>query len=245
MRRLAAFPGRLIAHTSQLLKARTLRDRIQVEQPRDDLVTIGSPGYGAWTIPGSLLGPESAVYAAGVGTDISFDLGLIARFGCTVHAFDPMPAAAAYVGEAANAEPRLVFRPVGLWSADGHARFFQHTQPSFVSHSATNMHRTDQFLEAPVRSVGSLMRELGHEHLDLLKLSVEGSEYELLDNVLADRIAVSVLAVEFSQPAPLAPVTAMVQRLRGSGFSLVAASFLAWGWKLTFFHREAVETSPA
>jgi FkbM family methyltransferase len=240
---LAPSPGRLIAHTSQLLKTRRLRGRIRVE-PRDDLVTIGSRGYGAWTIPGSLFGPESAVYAAGVGTDISFDLGLIARFGCTVHAFDPMPAAAAHVGGAANAEPRLVFHPVGLWSADGHTRFFQHRRPSFVSFSATNMHRTDHFFEAPVRSVGSLMREFGHQHLDLLKLSVEGSEYEILDSVLTDRIAVRVLAVEFAQPAPLAPVVAMFQRLRDSGFVLVAASLPAWNWKLTFFHRDAVGTPP-
>lgn len=242
MRRLAAVPRRVIGRPRQILKARRLLGRIRVE-PRDDLVTIGSAGYGAWTIPGSLLGPESVVYAAGVGTDISFDLGLIARFGCTVHAFDPIPAAATYVGEAASAEPRLVFHPVGLWSADGHARFFQHTQPSFVSHSATNMHRTDRFFEAPVRAVSSLMRELGHEHLDLLKLSVEGSEYAILDSVLTDRVAVRVLAVEFAQPAPLTPVTAMCRRLRESGFALVAASLPAWNWKLTFCRREAAGTS--
>jgi hypothetical protein len=36
-----------------------------------------------------------------------------------------------------------------------------------------------------VRRIGSLMEEWGHQRIDLLKLSVEGSEYEILGNILA------------------------------------------------------------
>jgi FkbM family methyltransferase len=201
--------------------------------PRDDVVGMGLP-YGRWAVPASLIDADSACYLAGIGKDISFDLGLIARFGCTVHAFDPVPEAIAYARAAAAAEPRFVLHPAGLWSQDGSLRFYDHREPGFVSHSATDMHDTGTYFEAPVRSVASLMREFGHDHVDLLKLSVEGSEYEIVGNVLDQQLDVRVLCVEFAQPAPRRPIDAAVARLRAAGYELVEASLPPWGWKLTF-----------
>src|SRR3982751_577839 len=66
----------------------------------DSLVAIGS-GYGGWTIPVGLLDSSSVCYCAGVGTDVSFDLGLIERYGCDVFAFDPTPAAVDHVQQLA------------------------------------------------------------------------------------------------------------------------------------------------
>jgi FkbM family methyltransferase len=202
---------------------------------RGDLVTIGDPGYGGWTVPSALLGTDSVCYLAGVGEDITFDLGLIARFGCTVDAFDPVPEAAVHVAGAARHEPRLRFHPVGVWSSDTTLRFSEPRAAGFVSRSATDMQGTGGGLELPVRGVRSLMDELGHETLDLLKISVEGSEYEILDHVVADGIDARILCVEYAQPAPepAAPGRS-VARMKEAGFDLVAASVLPWNWKLCF-----------
>ena len=36
----------------------------------------------------------------------------------------------------------------------------------------------------PVRTVASIMKELGHEHIDILKIDVEGSEYRMLEHLI-------------------------------------------------------------
>jgi len=228
--RVARLPRRLAARAGQELGARRLRSRLRIA-PRDDLVSFGV-GYGAWTIP-DVLDETSVVYLGGIGKDIVFDLSLIARYGCTVHAFDPVPESVEYARAAARAEPRFVLHPTGLWSDDGALRFFDHREPGFVSHSATDMHATGTFFEAPVRAVDSLMRELRHDHVDLLKLSVEGSEYELVGDVLAKQIDVRVLCVEFAQPAPLARIEETLASLERAGYELVVASLPPWNWKLT------------
>ena len=50
--------------------------------------TIGS-AYGSHTVVRDGLDARSVVYSFGVGEDVSFDLGLIERYGCMVHTFDP------------------------------------------------------------------------------------------------------------------------------------------------------------
>jgi len=193
---------------------------------------LGNP-YGGYPVPSSLLDARSICYLAGTGEDISFDLALIERFGCDVCAFDPVPRAAAYVERAAGNEPRHHFKPVGLWSSDTTLTFHAPPQEGFVSHSATNIQGTEAAFQANVRSIASLMEEFGHEHLDLLKISAEGAEFEILDHVLASGLDVPVLCVEFAQPASLTRVLDYGRRLRQSGYALVGTG--QWRqWKLTF-----------
>jgi hypothetical protein len=49
----------------------------------------------------------------------------------------------------------------------------------------------------PVERVATAMRRLGHEHVDLLKLDIEGAEYDVIDDVLRDRLAIRQILVEF------------------------------------------------
>jgi FkbM family methyltransferase len=216
----------------QKINAVRLRRALTV-QPRDDLAWIGT-AYGGWSMPAGLLSQDSVCYLAGLGEDASFDLSLIERFGCTVYAFDPVPEAARYAESVSSQEPRFRFSPVGLWSSDGSLRFYDNAEPGFVSRSATNMHDTGSFTEADVRSIDSLMAEFGHQHVDLLKLSVEGSEYTLVDDLLAKQLPMKVLCVEFAQPAPLDPIIARVRALEAGGYQLVNASLPPFNWKLTF-----------
>ena len=232
LRPAGALLRRVIRGGTQRINAFLLRRRLRI-QPRQDMVKIGTL-YGGWSVPSTLLSHESVCYLAGLGEDASFDLAMIERFGCAVYAFDPVPEAARYGASVAQDEPRFRFWPVGLWSADGALRFYDHAEPGFVSRSATNMFGTGSYTEAEVRSVDSLMAELGHERVDLLKLSVEGSEYELVDDLLAKQLPVGVLCVEFAQPAPLGPIVDRIRALEGAGYELVDASLPPFNWKLTF-----------
>jgi FkbM family methyltransferase len=196
------------------------------------MIMLGNP-YGGYPVPSSLLDGHSICYLAGIGEDISFDLALIERFGCDVYAFDPVPRAAEYVARAAAGEPRHHFMQVGLWSSDTTLAFHAPAQQDFVSHSATNLLDTDVAFQATVRSVASVMTELGHSHLDLLKISAEGAEFEIIDHILAVGIDVQVLCVEFAQPAGLEQVLECCRRLQKDGYRLVGTG--QWRqWKLSF-----------
>ena len=221
------------AHIAQRRRAAGFAASLD-SRPREDLICLGDLNYGGYMLPESLLGEDSICYLAGTGEDISFDLGVIARFGCRVYALDPVPRAAEHVAVAAAHEPRLVFQPVALWSRDETLTFHAPREDGYVSQSAVNLHDTPVDFSAPARSVESLMAEHGHDHVDLLKISAEGSEYEIVDHVVKSGVDVRVLCVEYAQPAPTERVEASVASLQHAGYELVAASVRTWNWKLTF-----------
>jgi FkbM family methyltransferase len=53
------------------------------------------------------------------------------------------------------------------------------------------------FLRASCKKISSLVGELGHSRLDVLKIDVEGSEHPILEDVCLKGIPVSQIAVEF------------------------------------------------
>ena len=208
-------------------------------RPRPDVERLGGR-YGGWLIPTSALSRASICYCVGVGEDITFDLALIDRFGCDVWAADPTPRAVAHVAKTAAADLRYRdkyhFRPVGLWSSDTTLRFFAPANPSHVSHSLTNLHGGSAFIEVPVRALTTLMRDSGHDRIDLLKIDVEGAEYEVLGQLIASGVRPTVLCVEFDQPAPVRQTLAMARRLRDeAAYDVVAQD----GWNVTFLQRTA------
>jgi FkbM family methyltransferase len=212
-----------------------LRDRYarRVRQNRAlGLEKIGT-NYGGWVVPTSRVDREWICYDGGVGEDASFATGLIERFGCEVFAFDPTPRAIAFVAANLAGEPRFHFMPVGLWSADTRLRFWGPRDPKHVSHSALNLQRTDEYFEAESRSVASLMRELGHEAIDLFKVDIEGAEHEVIRRLLEDGIRPQVLCTEIDRPVGPRTFWSTIRRIRRAGYRLVAVD----GWNFTFLRR--------
>jgi len=200
------------------------------------LEKIGSE-YGGWIVPTGRITADWICYCGGVGEDITFDLGIIERFNCTVFAFDPTPRAIAHVAGYAANEPRFNFRPVGLWSADTSLRFFAPRDPAHVSHSAVNLQGTDTWFEAEVRTVPSLMRDLGHDRIDLLKLDIEGAEHTVTRSLLAAGVRPTVFCLEIDQPVRPWTFWRTVRRIRSAGYALVAVDH----WNLTFIRIGALD----
>jgi FkbM family methyltransferase len=186
--------------------------------PRSDLVRLGSP-YGGWWVPGGLLSATSICYLAGVGEDVTFDLAVVERFGCEVWAFDPTPRAQAHA--ASVDEPRFHFLPRGLWSERTTMRFYAPRDPTHVSHSITNLQQTSDYFEADCWSVSDLMSDLGHAHLDLLKLDIEGAEGPVIEAMLGDGIRPSVLCVEFDAAEPPWTTLRRIRDIVSHGYLLV------------------------
>jgi FkbM family methyltransferase len=159
--------------------------------------TVGSSG-GAHTILRDSLDARSIVYSLGVGEDASFDLELIERYGCRVHAFDPTEHSIAWAR--VNIDHLLwTLHPIGIAANDGEAAF---TPPADRSHgsffrTADDVVRNQEAVRLSVRSLPSIMRELSHDRIDLLKMDIEGFEYEVLRSVLASPVRPAQIAVEF------------------------------------------------
>lgn len=230
---MSSFIARVREQIRTRLQSRRFRAGLDIK-PRPDLAEVADPGYGGYSIPTDGLGADSVVVLCGTGTDISFDLELIARFGCKVLAIDPVPAAAAYVAEAAKNEPRHEFLPYALWNEDTTIDFHEPRIEGYISHSATDMHGTPVAFTATARRLSSLMAERGQDHVDLLKISAEGSEYAILDDVLASDLPVGMIAVEFATPIPAQKGLDQVAKLTAAGYEVVAARTAPYNWKLTF-----------
>jgi FkbM family methyltransferase len=155
-------------------------------------------GYGAWTLCPETISAKSVVYSVGVGDDISFELSLIRSFGLpTLFAFDPTPSSIKWLSRQSVPEGfRLL--PYAIADYDGTAKFFPHDNPDFIAHSLISRPQTAaQAVEVQVRTLPSVMRELGHDHIDLLKLDIEGAEYDVIENLTRAKIDVRQLLVEF------------------------------------------------
>src|SRR5271165_4909694 len=141
-----------------------------------------------WCVCPDPLSSDSVIYSFGVGEDISFDLALIQRFGLQVHAFDPTPKSIAWLKQ--QRLPRgFVFHDYGVADYDGVARFYPPENPQYVSYSARQIERGARGVtEAPVWRLGTIMRMLGHQHIDLLKMDIEGSEYGVVNDLAASRL---------------------------------------------------------
>ncbi|MFX0170793.1 MAG: FkbM family methyltransferase [Candidatus Hodarchaeota archaeon] len=206
------------------MKLKMIRIRLERKvKKRDNLERIGS-FYGGWMIPIDLLNENSICYCAGVGEDITFDLALIDRYSCQVFAFDPTPRAISYVEQKTSNIPNYQFYPIGLWTTQQKMRFYSPKNPSHVSHSITNIQQTETFFEAECKRLFQLMSELNHNRIDLLKLDIEGAEYEVLETIIEDKLNIGIICVEFHKP--LKNVNFFVKKLIDWKFNLISADSL-------------------
>ena len=175
-------------------------------------IPLGHDGA-RWCVCPDGLGPSSIVYSIGVGEEISFDLEVIRRFGACVYAFDPTPRSINWLAKQ-SLPANFSFHPYGIADFDGHARFLPPVDPAHVSHTLVARQSPWPAIEVPVRRLSSIMRDLGHDRIDLLKMDIEGAEYAVLKDLLASRIPVQQLLVEFHHRWPEIGVERTRQAIR-------------------------------
>jgi hypothetical protein len=96
-----------------------------------------------------------------------------------------------------------------------------------VSYSALNLQHTAESIRVRSSTVQSLLTELRVERISLLKLDIEGAEYEVLRSMLADGILPAQLLVEFDEVnQPRTPwfwveLLRIIRQLRRAGYRLV------------------------
>ena len=215
-----------------IVKMRVPRSKFQLEK-------VGS-NYGGWYVPVKEIQSDWIIYSAGIGLDMTFDHGMVAKYGCQLFAFDPTPQSIAFVNRKQSEESvleKLCFSPIGLWGSNATLRFYApRTRGWAGSYSIHNLQGTEDYFDAECKSIATVMNDLGHHKIHLLKIDIEGAEYEVLDDLVKSHIEVDWLCVEFDQPVPFWTTEAMLERLRKAGFVLQMAD----KWNLTFAHQRVL-----
>ncbi len=201
---------------------------------------LESTKIGGWAILPDCVRASEPVYSFGVGDKIGWDLGMIRRFGLTVHAFDPTPGSIAWVARQ-SLPPQFVFHPIGISNFDGQLDFHPPRQ-------AGNTHFTQERrgwrlrrpppVKGQVRRLATILRELGHQRLGLLKLDVEGSEFEAVPDIVNSGIEIDQLLVEIHYhfgTRSFAQGLALIRLLQDSGLACVRVS--PRGLEFTFVRR--------
>jgi ABC-type iron transport system FetAB ATPase subunit len=78
-------------------------------------------------------------------------------------------------------------------------RFYAPANPTHVSHSVLNLQKTAEFFTAPVKRVESILKELGHGRSALMKMDIEGAEYQVIEDMIATHTLPEILLVEFDE----------------------------------------------
>jgi FkbM family methyltransferase len=200
--------------------------------------------YGGWTIVPEGLGSSSTVYSFGVGNDVSFDLALIQRFGCKVHGFDPSPPVARWI-VTQNLPANYAFHGYGLGASDGEISFFAPSPRSgMFSTSSRHKHVGNTEVKLSVQTLSTITAALGSSSIDVLKMDIEGAEYDLLTSIVECPVPINQLLIEFHHRAGIGSLNdtiSGVQQLRSAGFQLFHVSETSS--EFSFLHKDAAARS--
>jgi len=110
------------------------------------------------------------------------------RFGCTIHAFEPVPEFARRLRE--RSFPGHVFvHEYGLSDHDSESDIT-------LADDATGLFGTGPLVRVRLRDVAGAIETLQLQRVDLLKLNVEGSEYEILERLIRSGRISSIVNIQ-------------------------------------------------
>lgn len=205
------------------LTGKELRLEVEISVP-----TIKDGGW--WFTPEGL-NSDSIVYSLGVGDEIDFDLSIIDQYGVTVFAFDPTPTSIDML-DASKLPEQFHFHPWAVTAKDGSLKFYPRlkkdgTKSAVMFTMIPEEETENDVIEVPAYSLASITQRLGHDRIDVLKMDIEGAEYEVLDGLLESPVLPSQLLVEFHHrfvDNGLERTYDIINRLRDAGYRIFAIS---------------------
>eukprot|EP00850_Spirogloea_muscicola_P004874 SM000021S06507 [mRNA] locus=s21:801625:803585:+ [translate_table: standard] len=153
--------------------------------------SITGSGAGQWpAFLNGFLGNSSVVYSGGIGEDLSWESTVPGRYNCTVHAFDatPLGAPSQELIGAQLLPDNVVIHDACLGAHNGNATVravLQSGKPvgtfTILPAVAAPYELGPQQVAVQVTTLAAAMASLGHARVDVLKLSVEGAEFEMIE----------------------------------------------------------------
>lgn len=177
------------------------------------------------------LNEKSVIYSVGVGEDISFDEELITKFNSKVYGFDPTPKSIKFIEDKKNLNSNFFMNPYGLYNFDGKIDFLLPSNSDHVSCTIGNLRAYEaneiEKVTVPVYTFDTILSKIGTQKIDILKLDIEGAEYEVLDDILNSKIEIDQICIEFHhrfKGVSKEKTKSAIKLLRSKGYLLVGIS---------------------
>ena len=141
---------------------------------------------------------NSIVYSIGIGEEVSFDLEIIEKYNCKIFSFDPTPKSINWVNKNIS-NKKFIFSPIGISYEKGSRKFYLPKDSRHVSGSLEKISTINEsnMVELYFDTLKNQMKKNRHQKIDLLKMDIEGSEYDVIDFILKFKIEIDQLLVEF------------------------------------------------
>ncbi len=191
--------------------------------------------YGGWWIDQKALAASPLLIDCGLGRDISFSTAFLSRFGGSVVGIDPNPQSLAYCR--AHSPPGMHVVDKAFWTSSGQTLTFnmpreQQHLPAGADGISGSLVASHAYVEGgerlTVTTIGlkDILTQARREECDVLKLDVEGAEYDVLKSLSAsgDLSKTKQLLVEFHHGAThytAADTEATVALVKRAGFRLI------------------------
>lgn len=94
-------------------------------------------------------------------------------------------------------QENIILHEYGLYTKDDTLNFYFPTNSDYVSCSLDKRGRSNKSIYVPVKTLNTIMKELNHSHIDLLKIDIENIECDVLEKMLNDKIYPRYLSVDF------------------------------------------------
>ncbi|MGM0377269.1 MAG: FkbM family methyltransferase [Bacteroidota bacterium] len=141
--------------------------------------------YGGFYVHMPALNESSVVLSFGVGEDVSFDRQLIENRQVKIYAFDPTPGVEKFVHSLEEKTGNFHFFPVGLGVKDRNEWFYPPENPEHISGSVVPREATrEKAFPVQMKTLSTIVAEADIGRFDVLKLDIEGAEYDVIPQVL-------------------------------------------------------------
>lgn len=150
---------------------------------------------------------ELIIYSAGIANQINYELDLLERLNkkrVQLYAFDPTPKALEFLYKQKLPDNFHVM-PYAISDEDKKIQFALPTQEGWMSGSAERVKNDERkmdfknTIQVEGRSLKSIMKELGHDRIDLLKMDIEGSEFSALSSAFADNLKIEQICLDYHE----------------------------------------------
>jgi len=163
-------------------------------------VKLETENYSDWDVVPDLLKDGDIVYSFGICDDIGFELDALKK-GVNIFAFDPTPYSVNWIKKQ-KLPANFNFYPWAASATDGHFYLYPRVEKKGKKSSIMyTFHKEagagDEGVEVEALSLQSIADKLGHKEINVLKMDIEGAEYEVIDNLLKSDFRPRMLLVEF------------------------------------------------
>lgn len=151
------------------------------------------------------------VFSAGIFDDIEFEKFMIEKYDATVYSFDPTPFSKDFINEQIKSgvvnKNKLIHTMCGVESYDGIAEFNVASDSdggvgsSAIERFDENGKYYPRKIKVNMSTVKTLLKKKNVDHIDCMKLDIEGSEFAVIDDIFksSNPIKIPNVIIEFHE----------------------------------------------